>query len=400
MLLSIALILSLGLMLGFIFNRFDLPSLLGMLVAGIILGPSGLSLLDSKLLSISQEIRQLALIIILLRAGLGISKDTLKKIGKAAFRLSFIPGLLEGGTIFLLATYFFNLPWKSAGMLSFIIAAVSPAVIVPSMLRLKDKKLGKNKEVPTLILASASIDDVFAITLFSIFLELFKSGNISIVNTIIQIPFKISGGIILGLIIGYLVHKTFAKSPQLNLTYQSIILIITAIFTSVLGDYLKAASLLSIMTIGYLLLEKNKSLATDLANTLNKLWVPAKVFLFVLIGAAVKIQAAYQVGIFGIVIIFIGLIARSIGVLIATTNSYLNLKERVFCVIAYLPKATVQAAIGAVPLAAGVPAGELILALAVMSIILTAPLGAIGIEYFAPQLLQQNKVKQYRPDYD
>ncbi|WP_018248264.1 cation:proton antiporter [Orenia marismortui] len=391
MLLSIALILIVGLILGFIFAKFNLPSLIGMLLAGILLGPSGFSLLDVKLISISQEIRDLALIIILLRAGLGISKETLKKIGKTAFKLSFIPGLLEGGAIFLLAKYLFNLSWQAAGMLAFIIAAVSPAVIVPSMLQLIEKKLGKDKEVPTLVLASASIDDVFAITIFSIFLGIFKSGEVSIANSLIQIPFKIIGGIGLGLIIAYLLNLFFKKYSNLELSYQTIILIVTAILTTVIGNYFKVASLLGVMTIGYLLLEKNKKLATNLSLALNKLWIPAKVFLFVLIGAAVKVEIALNAGWLSILLIFLGLIARSIGVLIATHNSYLNLKERTFCVIAYLPKATVQAAIGAVPLANGVPSGELILALAVMSIVLTAPLGAIGIDYFAPQLLSQNK---------
>ncbi|PRX21786.1 sodium/proton antiporter (CPA1 family) [Orenia metallireducens] len=389
MLLSIALILIVGLILGFIFERLNLPSLLGMLLAGIILGPSGYGLLSQELMGISQEIRELALIIILLRAGLGISKETLKKIGKTAFKLSFIPGLLEGAAIFLIATHIFKLNWQSAGMLAFIIAAVSPAVIVPSMLQLIEKKLGKDKEVPTLVLAGASIDDVFAITIFSIFLGLFKSGEVQIFSILTEIPIKIIGGVLLGLIIGYLLEKFFRRYNKLNLSYQTIILMVVAIFTTILGDYLGVASLLGLMTIGYWLLEKNKEVATNLSLALNKLWIPAKIFLFVLIGAAVKVQVALHAGWLGILLIFLGLIARSIGVLISTTNSYLNFKERVFCVIAYIPKATVQAAIGAVPLANGVPNGELILALAVMSIILTAPLGAIGIDYFAPKLLSQ-----------
>jgi NhaP-type Na+/H+ or K+/H+ antiporter len=389
MLLSIALILIVGLILGFIFERLNLPSLLGMLLAGIILGPSGYGLLSQELMGISQEIRELALIIILLRAGLGISKETLKKIGKTAFKLSFIPGLLEGAAIFLIATHIFKLNWQSAGMLAFIIAAVSPAVIVPSMLQLIEKKLGKDKEVPTLVLAGASIDDVFAITIFSIFLGLFKSGEVQIFSILTEIPIKIIGGVLLGLIIGYLLEKFFRRYNKLNLSYQTIILMVVAIFTTILGDYLGVASLLGLMTIGYWLLEKNKEVATNLSLALNKLWIPAKIFLFVLIGATVKVQVALHAGWLGILLIFLGLIARSIGVLISTTNSYLNFKERVFCVIAYIPKATVQAAIGAVPLANGVPNGELILALAVMSIILTAPLGAIGIDYFAPKLLSQ-----------
>ncbi|SJZ31219.1 cation:proton antiporter [Selenihalanaerobacter shriftii] len=391
MLFSIASILIVGLILGFLFEQLNLPSLLGMLLAGVLLGRSGFNLLDKNLLSISEEIRKLALIIILLRAGLGISKEILKKIGNTAFKLSLIPVMFEGVTILFLAIYILEFSWVEAGLLAFIIAAVSPAVVVPSMLKLKEERLGEEKEIPTLILASASIDDVLAITFFSIFLGVFEGGSLSVVSAIAQIPIKVIGGIVLGLIIGYLLIKFYNRYSNLDLTYQTVILFAIAIFTTVLGDYLKVASLLAVMTIGYLLLEENKKLANEFSGVLNKLWIPAKVFLFVLIGAAVQIDVAYQVSKVGILIIIIGLIARIFGVLISTIKSNLNFSERIFCAIAYLPKATVQAAIGAVPLAAGVPNGELILALAVMSIMLTAPLGAIGIDYFAPKLLK-NKI--------
>lgn len=389
MLLSIVLILAFGLVLGFIFEKLNLPSLLGMLLAGILLGSSGFDLLDESLLNISGEIRKLALIIILLRAGLGISKDTLKKIGGTAFKLSFIPVLFEGVAVLFLGTYLLNFSWVEAGILAFIIAAVSPAVVVPSMLKLKEQRYGQKKEIPTLVLASASIDDVLAITFFSIFLGIFAGGDLSIVAAAFQIPVKIIGGIGLGLIIGYILIKFFNSYYNLTLTYKTIILFTIAIFTTILGDYLNVASLLAVMTIGYLLLEKKRELANQFSKVLNRLWIPAKIFLFVLIGAAVQIEVAYRVSLVGILIIIGGLMARSVGVLIATTKSNLNFSERLFCIISYLPKATVQAAIGAVPLAAGVPSGELILALAVMSIILTAPLGAIGIKYFAPKLLKK-----------
>ena len=387
MLYSIILILSVGLVLGFVFSRFRLPGLLGMLLAGILLGPSGFDLLAESMLDISQDIRELALIIILLRAGLGISKATLKRIGNTALKLSFIPVIFEGGAVTLLARYIFGFSWLQAAILAFIIAAVSPAVVVPSMLKLKQARYGKEKEIPTLVLASASIDDVFAITMFSIFMGIFRSGEVALAANLSQIPIKIIGGIALGAILGYLLVKFFNRYPDLNLTYQTLALLIAAIFANVLGDFLGLASLLAVMTIGYLLLEKSKGLAEDLSAVLNKLWIPAEVFLFVLIGAAVQIEVAYQAGLLGVLLIAGGLVLRSCGVLIATAGSYLNFKERIFVLISYLPKATVQAAIGAVPLAAGVADGELILALAVMSIILTAPLGAIGIELFAPKLL-------------
>ncbi|MCK8824007.1 cation:proton antiporter [Fuchsiella alkaliacetigena] len=387
MLYSIVLILTVGLILGFVFSRFRLPGLLGMLLAGILLGPSGFDLLAESMLDISQDIRELALIIILLRAGLGISKETLKRIGNTALKLSFIPVIFEGAAVTLLARYIFAFSWLQAAILAFIIAAVSPAVVVPSMLKLKQAQYGKEKEIPTLVLASASIDDVFAITMFSIFMGIFRSGEVAVAANLSQIPIKIIGGIALGAILGYLLVKFFNRYTKLNLTYQTLALLIAAIFANVLGDYLGLASLLAVMTIGYLLLEKSKGLAEDLSAVLNKLWIPAEVFLFVLIGAAVQIEVAYQAGLLGVLLIAGGLVFRSCGVLIATAGSYLNFKERIFVLISYLPKATVQAAIGAVPLAAGVADGELILALAVMSIILTAPLGAIGIELFAPKLL-------------
>ncbi|WP_408956550.1 cation:proton antiporter [Natroniella sp. ANB-PHB2] len=390
MLLSISLILIIGLILGFTFERINLPPLLGMLLAGILLGPSGLYLLDDNLLNISQEIREIALIIILLRAGLGISKDTIKRIGNTAFKLSFIPVLFEGAIIMFLAIYILNFNWIEAGMLAFIIAAVSPAVVVPSMLKLKEKSYGKEKEIPTLILASASIDDVLAITAFSIFLGIYRSGQVSVVANLAQIPIKIIGGILLGILLGTILVKLFNLYNTLKTAHKVIILISTSILANVLGNYLGVASLLAVMAIGYILLEKNEDLANKFSNVLNSLWVPAEIFLFVLIGAAVQIEIAYNAGAIGALIIFIGLSGRIIGVLLATTNSYLNFKERIFCGVSYLPKATVQAAIGAVPLTENVPQGELILALAVLSIILTAPLGAFGIEYFAPKLLVNN----------
>jgi NhaP-type Na+/H+ or K+/H+ antiporter len=387
MLLSVVLILGVGLSLGFLFDQLELPSLLGMLLAGILLGGSGFDLLADELLVISQDIRQLALIIILLRAGLGISKETLLNIGRLALKLSFIPILLEGGVVFGLGIVLLNLSWLEAGMLAFIIAAVSPAVIVPSMLRIKEQKLGQNKEIPTLILASASVDDVLAISLFGLFLNIFQSKSFSSLQGVFYIPAGIIGGILLGLCVGYLLDKFFTAIPRLDVTYQIIILLITAISVNIVGDYFQLASLLAVMSIGYILLEKNKHLAEEMSAALNKLWVPAKVFLFVLIGAAVQIKFVLEAGIISLVVIGAGLLARSIGVLFATIRSKLTIKERLFCIVAYLPKATVQAAIGAVPLAAGVPNGELILTMAVLSIVVTAPLGAIGIKQLAPKLL-------------
>ncbi len=387
MLISFALILLVGLGFGFIAKKFNLPPLVGMLLAGILIGPSGFYLLDDSLLNIAQEIRELALIIILLRAGLGISKATLKKIGNTAFKLGFIPAIVEGSAVFLLAIYLFQFNWQQAGVLAFIIAAVSPAVVVPSMLKLKAKDYGKEKEIPTLILASASLDDVFALTMFSIFLGVYRTGEVAVLSSLVQIPVKIVGGVLLGIGVGYLLIKLFTFYDNLDLMHQAVILLASAIAVNAIGEYMGVASLLAVMTIGYLILEEEIKLAEDFSNVLSRLWVPAEIFLFVLIGAAVELEVAYQAGLLGVILIFGALAFRIIGVLIATQGSYLNFKERIFCGISYLPKATVQAAIGAVPLAEGVAGGDLILALAVMAIILTAPLGAIGIETLAPKLL-------------
>lgn len=389
MLISFALILLVGLGFGFIAKKLNLPPLVGMLLAGILIGPSGFYLLDDSLLNIAQEIRELALIIILLRAGLGISKATLKKIGNTAFKLGFIPVLVEGAAVFLLAIYLFQFSWQQAGVLAFIIAAVSPAVVVPSMLKLRAKDYGEEKEIPTLILASASLDDVFALTMFSIFLGIYRTGEVAIFTSLAQVPVKIIGGILLGIGVGYILIKLFAFYDNLDLMHQAVILLASAIAVNAIGEYVGVASLLSVMTIGYLILEEDVKLAEGFSKVLSRLWVPAEIFLFVLIGAAVELEVAYQAGLLGVLLIFGALVFRVVGVLIATQGSYLNFKERIFCGISYLPKATVQAAIGAVPLAEGVARGDLILALAVMSIILTAPLGAIGIEALAPKLLKR-----------
>ncbi|AZO94987.1 cation:proton antiporter [Halocella sp. SP3-1] len=383
MALSLALIMMLGLIFNKSFDKMKLPGLLGMLLLGILLGPYGFNLIEQNILNISPDLRKIALIVILLRAGLGIEKRTLKKIGVPAIKLSFIPGLLEGGTIILTATYFLQFSWIEAGMLGFIIAAVSPAVVVPQMLDLMDKNRGSNKGIPTLILTGASIDDVIAITIFSTFLGLYGGKQIHITKKILSIPLSITSGIILGILIGFLLLYLF-KKYHIRDTKKVLLILSAAIIMTSLEDFLAGiipiASLLGVMVIGYILQEQYNLLANRLAAKFNKIWVFAEIMLFVLVGAEVNIHLALESGLIGLLIIFTGLIARGIGVLISISGTELNLKERLFCVIAYTPKATVQAAIGAVPLAAGVKSGDIILALAVLAIIITAPLGAAGIK--------------------
>lgn len=382
--LSLALIILIGLIFNRSFDKINLPGLLGMLLTGVLLGPYGLDMIHHDILNISPDLRKIALIVILIRAGLGIEKETLKKVGISAIKLSFIPGILEGSTIIIVATYLLNISLIEAGMLGFIIAAVSPAVVVPQMLDLMDKNRGRKKGIPTLILTGASIDDVIAITIFSTFLGLYGGNKVNITEKIFSVPVSIVTGIILGLIIAFILLYIF-KKYHIRDTKKVLLILSVAILMTSIEDFLKGnipiAALLGIMVVGYILQERYKVLGKRLAVKFNKIWVFAEIMLFVLIGAEVNIHLALESGLIGLLIIFSGLIARGIGVLISTAGTNLNFKERIFSIMAYTPKATVQAAIGAVPLAAGVKSGDIILALAVLAIVITAPVGAAGIKY-------------------
>ncbi|EEG76404.1 cation:proton antiporter domain-containing protein [Dethiobacter alkaliphilus] len=392
MLNSLLIIFFLGLGAKKLFEKFKLPGLVGLVLVGILTGPFVLNLLEQDILALSTEIRLLALIIILLRAGLGLDRQILTRIGSSAIKMSAIPGIFEGTTIMILSRIFLDFSWAQAGVLGFIIAAVSPAVVVPSMLDLRDRGLGMDKNVPILILAGASIDDVFAITVFTVFLGL-AGGTATEATPLISfamIPVEIVGGVLLGLIIGYLLVLLFNRFT-LHRIEQLLLVTGSGIVVTLIGEAVSLAGLLAVMGLGFILLEKGNGhdYISQLEESLNHLWLGAQLFLFILIGAAVNIQVAWQAGALGIMMIALGLTARSIGVLVATWRSGLSWNERKFCAAAYLPKATVQAAIGGVPLAAGIPGGEIILAIAVLSIIITAPLGAIAIKRLAPRLLNQ-----------
>jgi len=402
MLTSLAIMIILGLLANAIFTKMRLPGLLGMLILGVLIGPYVFNWLDPNILLISADSRKIALIIILLRAGLGISRDDLKKVGSTAIKLSCIPGIIEGFTIALVSVKFLNFSFIEGGMLGFIIAAVSPAVVVPQMLEYLENGVGINKGIPTLILAGSSIDDVFAITIFTTFLGLYSGSHVNIGIQLLNIPISIIIGIVLGFIIGIAMIRIFRKY-HIRDTKKVLLILGSAIFLTVIEDALKSkieiASLLGVMTIGFIILERKPEIAKRLSQKFNKLWIFAEILLFILVGAQVNIQVALNAGLKGLIIIFVGLIGRSIGVIISTLGTNLNLKEKIFCVIAYIPKATVQAAIGAIPLGLGVPSGDVILAVAVLSILVTAPLGAIGINASAKKLLvvdvdcNHNKVK-------
>ena len=396
MLTSLVVMLLFGIIAIRVFQWIKLPGLLGLIILGIIIGPSITGFLDENLLLISGDIRLLALIVILLRAGLGLDLEILRKIGFTAIKMSAIPCLLEGFAVTFTAQYLLGLPFLEAGMLGFIIAAVSPAVIVPSMLELRDQGRGMDKGVPIVVLAGASVDDVFAITLFSVFLGMGTGSGEASLLQVGLIPFEIIGSILLGYVAGVVLAKFYDyMGDRINEMEGLMILIGVAIAVKLLGGYINVAGLLSVMTIGFVLLYKKENIACFLEGKLNKVWVVAQIFLFILIGSAVNIQVCWDAGLMGLLLIVVGLTFRSIGVMISTLGSSLNFKERLFCVISYLPKATVQAAIGGMPLAAGVPSGEIILAIAVLSILVTAPIGAIGIKVSAPFLLDgyHNDVK-------
>ncbi|MFT5875450.1 MAG: NhaP-type Na+/H+ or K+/H+ antiporter [Clostridium sp.] len=380
----------LGLIFNKLFEKLKLPGLLGMLILGVLLGPYVTNIISADILKISPDLRKMALIIILLRAGLGIKKDTLNKVGVPALKMSCVPGIFEGITIMFVASYILGITKIEAGMLGFIIAAVSPAVVVPLMLNFISRGKGEKKGIPTIILAGASIDDVFAITIFSTFLGLYGGENINIAKKIFDIPISILIGIVMGVIVGTVLTVIF-KKYHIRDTKKVLILIATAIILTGIEDVLKnivpIASLLGVMTTGFILLEKYTKVANRLSLKLNKVWVIAEILLFVLVGAQVNIYVAFASGVLGLIIICIGLVARSIGVLVSLMGTNLNAKEKLFCVISYIPKATVQAAMGAVPIAAGVKSGEIILAIAVLSIVVTAPLGAIGIKIAGEKLL-------------
>lgn len=397
MALSLAVIIILGLLFNRLFESLKLPGLLGMLILGVILGPYGLDwlfkdfLITEDVIRLSSDFRKIALIVILLRAGFGIKKETLEKVGIPALKLSCIPGVMEGFTVLGLGMYFLNLSFIEAGMLGFIIAAVSPAVVVPSMLNLVEKGKGAVKGIPTMILAGASIDDVIAITVFSSFLGMYGGGKVNLGRQLLNIPISIILGGLIGAGIGFILVWFFKKYHLRDTKKVLMILSIAILFTAledILATYVPLASLLGVMTIGFIILEYYPKLAGRLSVKFNKIWVFAEILLFVLVGAQVNVTVAFETGLIGIVIIAGGLLARSLGVFLSLIGTNLTSKERWFCVIAYTPKATVQAAIGAVPLAAGVLSGDIILAMAVLAIMVTAPLGAIGIRIAGEAFLE------------
>ncbi len=379
---SLALIIILGLGADHLFRRLKLPGLVGMLIVGMLCGPYVMDLIAPEMMSVSGDFRRIALIVILLRAGFELHRDTLHRVGRAALFMSAIPAIFEIVGVMLVAPKLLGVSMLEAAILGAILGAVSPAVVVPLMIDFMDRGLGVKKGIPTLVLAASSVDDVFVIVLFAIFLGMYGGGEVNLLAKLGEIPLSIGLGILVGLIPGYFLYKLFSKydwrPPKRTLMVLGTAIALTQI-EHALEKWVPIASLLGVMAIGFIILEKSEPIAHIISQKLKKLWIFAELLLFVLVGAQVNIQVAWQAGLTGIAVIAAGLLFRSLGTYLSLFGTDFNWKEKVFCVVAYVPKATVQAAIGAIPLGAGVASGEVILAVAVLSILFTAPLGAIGI---------------------
>ena len=391
MLFSFALIFLSGIILGSIFNRLKLPQLIGMLLTGIILGPYLLNLLDPKILSISADLRQIALIIILTRAGLNLDINDLKKVGRPAVLMCFVPATFEILGMIIFAPKFLGLGLLDSAILGTVIAAVSPAVIVPKMLKLMEEGYGADRSIPQMIMAGASVDDVFVIVLFTSFIGLASTGSFSMLN-LIKIPTSIFFGISVGFLCAILLIYLFKKIHIRDSLKVIIILNISFLlvtFEHSLTGIIGFSGLLAIMSIGTGIQAKNTMLSKRMSIKYSKLWITAEVMLFVLVGATVNIKYALGASIPAILLIITVLIFRMIGVFLCLVGTSLSYRERLFCMIAYSPKATVQAAIGSIPLSMGLPSGNIILTVAVLSILITAPLGAFAIDISYKKLLKK-----------
>ena len=391
MLTSIAVILLLGLLIGWIFSKLKLPSLLGMVIVGIILSPHALNLIDESILGISGELRQIALVIILTRAGLSLDVSDLKKVGRPAVLMCFVPACVEMLGTVIMAPMLLGVTILEAAIIGSVIAAVSPAVVVPRMIRLIEEGYGKSKSIPQLILAGASVDDVFVIVVFTAFTALASTGEM-FVTSFIQIPISIVLGIIFGGCVGIVLVEFFKKCHMRDSVKILIILSISFLFLEIenrLQGYIPVSGLLSIMSMGIIIKQKYEVLALRLSAKYNKLWLGAEVFLFVLVGATVDLRYVASAGVSAVLLILGALLFRMIGVAISLIKTDLSKRERFFCMVAYTPKATVQAAIGAIPLSMRLECGNIVLTVAVLSILFTAPFGAICVDNLYKRLLEK-----------
>jgi len=395
MLLSLALILLISLSLNVIFEKIRIPGLIAFMITGILLGTHVFNLIPEQIIAISPDLREIALIVILIRAGLSLDLKDLGKVGRPAILLSFVPATIEILFIGFISPLIFDISLIEGLMLGSIIAAVSPAVVVPRMIDLINKKLGTKKQIPQMILAGSSIDDIYAIVMFTIFLQAYQTSNLSFASLAI-LPLGLVASVILGFVIGYILVIVF-KKIHVRDTIKVLILFGVSFLLVVLENYLKPffsiSGLLAVITIGVSILKFYPVLAERMTHKFSKIWVAAEIMLFVLIGAAVDITVFRTVGWLPLFLVISSLIIRMLAVYLSLTKTKLIFKEKLFTCIAYTPKATVQAAIGAIPLTLGVTSGNLILTISVLAIFITAPLGAIGMDRTQNILLSSNDKK-------
>ncbi len=398
MLTSLSLIFLVGLAMAFVCKQIKLPRIIGMLVTGVVIGPYLLDFLDPKILGISSELRQIALIIILIKAGLSLNISDLKKVGRPAVLMAFLPALFEIAAFVLFAPALLKISVLESAIMGAVLGAVSPAVVVPRMVQLMEEGYGTHKQIPQLILAGASLDDVFVIVLFSTFIGM-AQGTDARVMDFVNIPVSIVLGIFLGIIFGLILSAIFEfahkKGNSIRQSLKTIIVLGSAFLLMSIETWLEGkisiSGLLAVMSMACVIqIRCRKEVSSDLSAKYGRLWLGAEVILFVLVGAAVDIRYTLEAGGMAVLMIFIALILRSVGVWICLIKTKLNLKEKLYCVIAYLPKATVQAAIGSVPLTLGLPCGNIVLSVAVLSILITAPLGAIAMDLSYNKLLKHN----------
>lgn len=402
MLASLSLIFLVGLAMAAIVQQLRLPRIIGMLFTGILMGPYVLNLLDPSILGISSELRQMALVIILLKAGLSLDLSDLKKVGRPAIMMSCVPASFEILGFFLLAPYVLGITRIEAAVMGSVLAAVSPAVVVPRMVQLMEQGYGTEKSIPQMILAGASCDDIFVIVLFSTFSSMAQGGQAHLMD-FVNIPVSIVLGILLGIAAGWMLslffETAYAHAHCVRNSMKVVIVLGSAFLLMAVETWLKGivsvSGLLAVVSMACTIkLKCVTSVSKRLSEKFGKLWIVAEVILFVLVGAAVDIRYTMEAGIAAVCMIFLALLFRIVGVLLCVAGTGLNRKERLFCVISYLPKATVQAAIGSVPMAMGLPCGKIVLSVAVLAILITAPLGAMGMDATYQKLLEHADLKQ------
>ena len=393
MLFSLALILFCGFMIGGILQKLKLPALLGMMITGIVLGPYVLNLIDPAILNISADLREIALIVILIRAGLSLDLKDLKKVGRPAILMCFVPATLELIGVILFAPLLLGLSYLEAALMGAVLAAVSPAVVVPRMLKLMEGGYGTGKGIPHLILAGASVDDIYVIVLFTSFIGMHQGRGFDALS-LVKIPLSILLGLVLGVLTRLVMAWVFKKIHMRDTVKVLLLLGLSFLFLSLesaVSAYIPVSGLLAVMALGGAILKRNEILAKRISGKYSKIWVVAELILFVLVGASVDISYIGNAGLRTAGLIFAALLFRIAGVFLCLVKTKLNRKERIFTAIAYLPKATVQAAIGAIPLSLGIAAGNTILTVAVLAIMITAPIGAFGVDWTYRRLLKKEQ---------